>query len=358
MRVLFVTGQAHLPQSFGGVQASTEATIQALHVRGHQGAVACALWGGDRVALRARFKMPLGRTRNVLDKVRGYPVYRSWEPVENVRDTVEAFKPDVAVVQHMKTVPFVKRLQATGTPIAVYLRNLEFDELGGDLASLPAHVRYIANSHFTARRYRERFGIDPIVLPPLINRDRYHTPPGGYVTMINPAIEKGINITLSLVEQCPDIPFMIVQGWGGDDAILAQIANLQRQGRNLILAPRTDDMRSIYSQTKVLLVPSQWEEAWGRVVSEAHVSGIPVIGSDRGGLPEAIGPGGRIVPHDAPITLWEQELRNLWDDPHAWKAASLAAETYSRRPELSLDGHVQILLDTLEMAQSACSTQL
>ena len=52
------------------------------------------------------------------------------------------------------------------------------------------------------------------------------------------------------------------------------------------------DMRSVYRDTKVLLVPSQWLETWGRVATEAQFSGIPVLASRSGALPEAVGPGG------------------------------------------------------------------
>src|SRR3546814_9881685 len=47
--------------------------------------------------------------------------------------------------------------------------------------------------------------------------------------------------------------------------------------------PISHDMREVYRRTHTLLVPSQWEEAWGRVATEAQFSGIPVLASDRGG---------------------------------------------------------------------------
>jgi glycosyltransferase involved in cell wall biosynthesis len=34
-------------------------------------------------------------------------------------------------------------------------------------------------------------------------------------------------------------------------------------------------------------VPSVWNEAWGAVITEAQLRGIPVIASDAGGIPEA-----------------------------------------------------------------------
>jgi glycosyltransferase involved in cell wall biosynthesis len=48
-----------------------------------------------------------------------------------------------------------------------------------------------------------------------------------------------------------------------------------------------------------LVVPSR-REGFGCVITEAHACGVPVVGSDNGGIPEAVGEGGVIVPegHD------------------------------------------------------------
>jgi glycosyltransferase involved in cell wall biosynthesis len=47
-------------------------------------------------------------------------------------------------------------------------------------------------------------------------------------------------------------------------------------------------MEEAWRDIKVLLVPSLWFEAWGIVVIEAHLRGIPVIASDAGALTEAM----------------------------------------------------------------------
>jgi glycosyltransferase involved in cell wall biosynthesis len=43
-----------------------------------------------------------------------------------------------------------------------------------------------------------------------------------------------------------------------------------------------------FAQVDVLIVPSLWEEPLGRIVLEAYGYGVPVIGSNRGGIPEII----------------------------------------------------------------------
>lgn len=57
----------------------------------------------------------------------------------------------------------------------------------------------------------------------------------------------------------------------------------------------TPNLDALYSGTRVLIAPSLWPEAYGLVVMESQLRGIPVISSASGGLPEA-----NVVP---PLTI-------------------------------------------------------
>lgn len=50
----------------------------------------------------------------------------------------------------------------------------------------------------------------------------------------------------------------------------------------------TSELDNIYRSADILLVPSDWDEPFGRVVIEGNSNGLPVIGSNRGGIPEII----------------------------------------------------------------------
>jgi glycosyltransferase involved in cell wall biosynthesis len=67
------------------------------------------------------------------------------------------------------------------------------------------------------------------------------------------------------------------------------------------------------------LVPSRWKESWGRVVSEAQISGIPVLASDHGGLPESVGEGGFLLPPDE-VDAWSACLKKVTTDKAMWSA--------------------------------------
>jgi glycosyltransferase involved in cell wall biosynthesis len=105
----------------------------------------------------------------------------------------------------------------------------------------------------------------------------------------------------------------------------------------------------VYRKTRVLLVPSQWEaETWGRVVSEAQFSGIPCVTSDRGGLPEAVGPGGIVLGFDSPAERWIAAIKKLWNDSRFYQEKAVAARAHSERLALNIDSQVDMFLGILK----------
>jgi glycosyltransferase involved in cell wall biosynthesis len=109
-------------------------------------------------------------------------------------------------------------------------------------------------------------------------------------------------------------------------------------------------MREIYGQAKIILAPSRLDEAWGRIASEAHYSGIPVVASNRGGLPEAVGPGGILLDPDGPFEDWVGAVQKLWHDEAYYGRLSAAALAYSQRPQISPDVQISTLSQVAERA--------
>ena len=56
------------------------------------------------------------------------------------------------------------------------------------------------------------------------------------------------------------------------------------------------DIDTLLSRMCLVLVPSIWLEAWGMVVTDAMLRGLPTIVSNVGGLPEAGLGVSRVVP--------------------------------------------------------------
>jgi glycosyltransferase involved in cell wall biosynthesis len=347
MKILFATGHGYLPQRVGGSETSSHELILALRERGHDCAVLAHLQGNGWLALRNRVAMKLTRRPLVADSLPGYRVQRAWFPERQVAEALARERPDVALVQSGAPLGMAAALRAAGLPTVVYLRDVEFHELGGDPAALPG-VGYLANSGFVAERFRAVYGIEPRVIRPLFRAERYRTERRPReVTFVNPHPLKGIDLAFEITALCPEIPFCFVEGWPMDRAEKAALAARVAAHPNVRLQARTHDMRRVYASTHSLLVPSQWEEAWGRVATEAQFSGIPVLASDRGGLPEAVGPGGRVLPHDAPAAVWAAALREYWNDTEAYLAASEAALAHAQRPEIDPRHQIAALLEIL-----------
>ena len=350
LSVMFAGGNGYPPQASGGVQSSTHFLASTLLAQGHNPSVLAPLYGAGWFGMRARMQLKLTGKGFVTDTAMGYPVHRAWFTDQQIAPLVRQARPDVAVVQCHGTVMLGAAFAAAGVPLVVYLRNVEFDELGGDPRDL-MNARFIANSGFTAQRYKEAFGIDATVIRPSIDRAAYETiPDGDFVTFIGPVPAKGLDRAIEIAAACPEIPFLFVESWllspeqiGELEARIAGIPNIRFERR-------TSDMKSLFRRTRILLAPSRWEEAWGRVASEAHCSGIPVVGSSRGGLAEAIGPGGVALDYDASVAEWVGAVRHLWSDPDAHAAASAAARTYSRRPELDGERQFETFMSVLESA--------
>lgn len=195
------------------------------------------------------------------------------------------------------------------------------------------------------------------------------------ITMVNPTFEKGVTVIARLAEELgkhfPDIPLEVVESRGsGRLLIQAGFAggfDLRRH-RNLFLRPVTRLPREIYRTTRVLLVPSVAEEASARVVAEALINGIPVIASDRGGLPENCGEGGFIIPLPSTLNIWTRRpvdtldvqpwvdlIVSLYQDEQIYKRATDRARYAGKRylPETVSSLYIDFFKGVLEDSTNA-----
>lgn len=353
MRILHVMNHGFLPQQVGGTKSSTHDINLSLMERGHEVGVLCNLAPHGWLGLRHRvLRRLLPMRRPTGDRGLPYPVWRAdWVREADLAKTIRRFRPDLLVIQGVWLTPMIRMALDAGQRSIVYLRDVEFRNLEEPLPCHPL-LAYVANSRFTARRHREAFGIQATVIPPLVRPERFRRAgeaAGAGVTFVNPVPVKGLDIAFALAEARPDIPFLFVEGWK-----VAPDPDAERKARaarlpNVTWLPPTGDMRSVYARTRVLLAPSRWEEAWGRVVTEAQLSGIPALASNRGGLPEAVGGGGILVDPDAPPGEWLSALDRLWGDRAAWQAHSVLARRHAGRPELRPDA---LITDFIRIAEA------
>ena len=347
MRILFATAQPYLPEIVGGMQKSTDILMTKLLGMGHDCFLLTALVGRGWLGLRARLEKKITKAPVIYDAYNSYNIGRAWFPWENVDEVAKKFKPDVIVIPCGNPVRMALAAQKTGVPVIMWLQNVEFTDHGGEFTDL-GDIPCVANSQFTADKYHTAYGVSSVIIHPMMDIRDYQTPTTReHVTFINPHADKGLETALQIAEKCPDIPFTFVKAWTLSEDQLAALHARLKELPNVSLHEPVSDMRNIYKTTKLLLVPSKFEEAYGRVATEAQFSGIPVIATAHGGLPESVGDGGILINPDADIQLWVDAVRKLWADDNAYQTASQAATAYSRRPALNVENQAKLWADYL-----------
>lgn len=358
MKVLNASYKPHLPQAFGGSQSSIHDLSNALIGAGAEVACLAGLAGNGWTGLKHRIGLKLSPGTWTSDMACGYRTFRAWFPDQNIHEVIEQFAPDIALVHAGYPVIMAKALMASGVPVAVYLRDADETYLGGDPRDLGT-CAFLANSQFTADFYRSQFGISSTVVYPLIDASQYATETTGEaVLFINPHENKGVAIAAGIARHCPDIPFIFQRGWSLDDEQETAFQALIDGLGNVTVRPQTSDMKPVYAAARFVLAPSMWEEAFGRVAAEAHASGIPVIASDRGGLPEAVGAGGLLVPGAAPVSDWVDAVRSLWADDTLHARLSAAAHDHAGRPEMDNARQVAAIMSVLTETITAPSNRV
>jgi hypothetical protein len=342
MKLLFASGYPHLPYSRTGREVSADAMIRNLVQRGHPVRVLAAL-------PRTTSGGPFGRASE--DAETGYLVQHVAEPAKALGGILDAFRPDAVIIPlSPPCAVLAEQCVAAGIKTLFHATNVGSADLAMPLIAHPG-LGLIANSPFTARRRATLFGTTPPVLLPIIEPARYRsTGPRDSVVMINPTPMKGSEIFFALAAARPDLPFLAVESWTLEPQWRAVLAARAQELGNVALWPAEDDPREAYGRARVILMPSIYEETYGRVVAEAQVSGIPALVSDRGALPETLAGGGRVVPVDAPIGDWAAALSALWDDPEAHERAAAAALAAAALPERQPEAIIGRLLEILAQA--------
>ena len=214
-------------------------------------------------------------------------------------------------------------------------------------------------SRFLTESYRRLIGLESTPIPPPLDWSSIEAPDESrsFVTFVHPAPHKGLYHFARLADMLgsrrPDMPVLVV-GSGHSAGTLNGIRGIDFSGYPQIMAaPAVATPAEYLALTRVLLVPSVFDEPFGRVAAEAMVNGIPPIVSDRGGRPEVVGGviagggGGRVLPLPdwltytstepptaAEVEPWFEAVCALWDDARLYQRTAsagrrIAAERYA-----------------------------
>ncbi len=255
------------------------------------------------------------------------------------------FRPAVLLTYggHPANLELMRRARRQGVAVVFHLHNFAYTDRRAfvDATAVLVPTEY-------SRRYHARLGQEctAIDLPSHPERVLATDPEPRYLTFVNPVPAKGVTVFARIATELgrlrPDIPLLVVEGRGTVDwlaRLALDLSGLETMSR----MANTPDPRAFWRVTRAALVPSLWRENAALVAREGLINGLPVLASDRGGLPETLGDAGFVftvpercrpdnleVPTAREVAPWVAAIGRLWDDP-AWEASHRARALASSR---------------------------
>lgn len=175
--------------------------------------------------------------------------------------------------------------------------------------------RLVTVSEATAVRLRELGlpGAKTAVLPNFVRSEAFapdSRADGGVFALVAGRLveEKGFDTAIAAA-RAAEVP-LVVAGAGPDAARLRALAGGGVRFTGML---QEDELADLRRRAAVALAPSRWEEPFGFTVLDAMAAGVPVLASDRGGLPELVVPDSRLPAEDT--EAWTDALASLWRDP-------------------------------------------
>ena len=334
MRILYVSG-TYAPAAGGAETSAHELMREAAHQ--HQ----------VRVLTDSRL-----RQRHGSGAFEGVPISytRHEEREQAFLRVLDSYKPDLVLTQLMWSDVALRLARQTGVMSVLRVCKIPFSlNIASGAPHAPDYV--IAGSAPAAEWIRLRWGRHSYTLESLIEPKRVLSAPSRrkYITMFNPIPHKGGPIFRSIAERESQRQFLAVRAWdilrtGGrfDPTLIGRLKESLGESYggevpvdtdfsgmpNVKVLPPQREVRSVFSRTRILLVPSQWEEVNGRVSTEAMLNGIPVIASAKGGLGEHVSGGGTLVEEFRDLDAWISAIR-LLDKPEMYLQAAMRAKRFA-----------------------------
>lgn len=259
------------------------------------------------------------------------------------KELLEGFAPDqlIACNAHPMIFEAMAAARSRGVTTAYAVRGFGYYE-----PRFFEHVDHAFTcSQFLTDHYRAKVGLISTPIEPPIDWSTVVAAEESraFATFVHPAPHKGLMLFARLADMLgsrrPDIPILVVQS-GHSGGALNNIPGIDF-GRypHIMAAPAVPTPADYFALTRVLMVPSVWEEPFGRVAAEAMINGIPPLVSERGSLPHVIGGDyadggcGRVLPipewmtfrttrlpSEEEIAPWFDAVCALWDDRQLYDA--------------------------------------
>lgn len=350
-KLLFITQRPFYPDSSGGGQHSALYLLNSLKKLGWQIEIICARKFRSRYFWQSFWQSIKGLRipfQYVMDEDFGYPCWRlisefnyhhRW--VRFLEQRLQEYKPDVVLGHCNPECQLLKYALNQGYQSFYFARCTDHFEAG---MALPDGIHVLANSPFAASVISQTSGHTAEVVLPFVEVEKYRVSSRErrYITFINPIPYKGLDIAIETARRLSEEKFLFVKGKSvaykhKQDSLLKPVDKLP----NVEVWEHQQDMRHVYAVTDVLLVPSQYNETFGRVIVEAQVNGIPVVAADAGGIPYTLGKGGILIQPRDEAQGYVDVLHKLRSDENFYAEMSALALQNSQRQEFDPQYQVQ-----------------
>jgi len=212
----------------------------------------------------------------------------------------------------------VSLLNIPGAHFFNSLRNVEKFPRSYIFRNILNKQKIFCNSQYLQGKIRDILGLSATIWHSFLESDSYVfrqniNRTGTIGLSASGGRDKGTDIFAAISNIMPEYTFKLAGLW---DFINPPIPIPQ----NLHFIGFVSDMRQFYEDIDLLLVPSLVSESFPRVIMEAAVNSIPIIASDVGGIPEALGNNGILIKCDKngdPVFIakkYVKVIRRLMED--------------------------------------------
>lgn len=257
--------------------------------------------------------------------------------VENAAAAFSAsWNPDVVVVSSVDRVAWRRIRRDTadaGVPCVLYLRE---EALLAHLGLTAPPDLVLANSRGLVDSCK-RLGFDAVLVPSVIDLGRCEIESERTTALlVNSTIAYGLERVIELAELCPNIDFVLQESTQMTTTDVDLTKSSCRQLGNLEFRPFRQNPADVYRDARVMLAPytDSLESNRPRSVLESQWNGIPVVGTSRAGLRDAVGPGGVLLAPDAGMSEWVATLTALFESSDVYNDLVTKAREHSQRDEV------------------------
>lgn len=177
---------------------------------------------------------------------------------------------------------------------------------------------------------------------------------GGSLVFVGRLVHgKGVHILLEalrIMNGDGSFPVLTIIGDGDERAALEEAASEYGLGNSVRFMGtlKGQDLVRELNAHEILVVPSLWNEPFGLVALEGAACGCFVVGTANGGLAEAIGPCGSVVPNGDAASLASEIRRALRAQPALGKEFRILRDRHLElhTPESMVSGYLAVLEST------------